>query len=71
MLQPHVPYRFRHPDGASLAGERTAKTHKAKAEEAGLRLPYDCRSGTCTTRIRKGLNGEMDRKLAFDISDVS
>ena len=39
------------------------------AEEAGLRLPYDCRSGTCTTCMQKCLEGEMDQDLAFAISD--
>jgi ferredoxin len=40
-----------------------------KAEEAGLHLPYDCRSGTCTTCMQKCLEGEMDQDLAFAISD--
>jgi ferredoxin len=26
-----------------------------EAEDAGLRLPYDCRSGTCTTCMQKCL----------------
>jgi len=39
------------------------------AEEAGMRLPYDCRSGTCTTCIQKCLEGEIDQDLAFAISD--
>jgi ferredoxin len=39
------------------------------AEDAGLRLPYDCRSGTCTTCMQKCLQGEMDQDLAFAISD--
>jgi ferredoxin len=39
------------------------------AEDAGLRLPYDCRSGTCTTCMQKCLEGEMDQDLAFAISD--
>jgi ferredoxin len=37
--------------------------------EAGLHLPYDCRSGTCTTCMQKCLEGEMDQDLAFAISD--
>ena len=28
-----------------------------EAEDAGLHLPYDCRSGTCTTCIQKCLGG--------------
>ena len=40
-----------------------------EAEDAGLRLPYDCRSGTCTTCIQKCLEGEIDQDLAFAISD--
>jgi ferredoxin len=28
-----------------------------EAEDAGLHLPYDCRSGTCTTCIQKCLEG--------------
>ena len=39
------------------------------AEEAGLNLPYDCRSGTCTTCIQKCLEGEMDQDLAFALDD--
>ena len=39
------------------------------AEDAGLRLPYDCRSGTCTTCMQKCLEGEMDQDMAFAISD--
>jgi ferredoxin len=40
-----------------------------EAEDAGLRLPYDCRSGTCTTCRQKCLEGEIDQDLAFAISD--
>ncbi|MEJ7843227.1 MAG: 2Fe-2S iron-sulfur cluster-binding protein [Rubrobacter sp.] len=40
-----------------------------KAEEAGLNLPYDCRSGTCTTCIQKCLEGEIDQDMAFAIGD--
>ena len=39
------------------------------AEDVGMRLPYDCRSGTCTTCIQKCLEGEMDQDMAFAISD--
>ena len=39
------------------------------AEEAGLTLPYDCRSGTCTTCIQKCLEGEIDQDMAFAIGD--
>ena len=39
------------------------------AEEAGLNLPYDCRSGTCTTCIQKCLEGEIDQDLAFALDD--
>jgi ferredoxin len=39
------------------------------AEDAGMHLPYDCRSGTCTTCIQKCLEGEMDQDMAFAISD--
>jgi ferredoxin len=39
------------------------------AEDAGLRLPYDCRSGTCTTCMQRCLEGEIDQDLAFAISD--
>ncbi len=56
-----------------------AKSHKVTflksgitidvAEDAGLRLPYDCRSGTCTTCIQKSLEGEMDQDLAFALDD--
>jgi ferredoxin len=41
-----------------------------EAEDAGLRLPYDCRSGTCTTCIVKCLEGEMDQDLAFALDDL-
>ena len=40
-----------------------------EAEDAGLRLPYDCRRGTCTTCRQKCLEGEIDQDLAFAISD--
>ncbi len=40
-----------------------------EAEAAGLRLPYDCRSGTCTTCMQRCLEGEIDQDLAFAISD--
>ena len=40
-----------------------------EAEDAGLRLPYDCRSGTCTTCRQRCLEGEIDQDLAFAISD--
>ncbi len=36
-----------------------------QAEDAGLSLPYNCRSGTCTTCTQKCLEGEMDQDLAF------
>ena len=39
------------------------------AEEAGMRLPYDCRSGTCTTCMQFQLEGEMDQDLAFALDD--
>ncbi len=38
-------------------------------EEAGLNLPYDCRSGTCTTCIQKCVEGEIDQDLAFALDD--
>ena len=40
-----------------------------EAEDAGLHLPYDCRSGTCTTCIQKCLEGEVDQDMAFAIGD--
>ena len=40
-----------------------------EAEDAGLRLPYDCRSGTCTTCMQKCLEGEVDQDLAFALDD--
>ena len=40
-----------------------------EAEDAGLTLPYDCRSGTCTTCIQKCLEGEIDQDMAFAIGD--
>ena len=39
------------------------------AEDAGLTLPYDCRSGTCVTCIQKCLEGEIDQDMAFAIGD--
>jgi ferredoxin len=40
-----------------------------KAEEAGLNLPYDCRSGTCITCAQMCLSGEIDQDLAFALDD--
>lgn len=40
-----------------------------KAEEEGLDLPYDCRSGTCITCRQMCLEGEIDQDMAFAISD--
>ena len=40
-----------------------------EAEDAGMRLPYDCRSGTCTTCKTRQLEGEMDQDLAFALDD--
>ena len=40
-----------------------------EAEDAGLGLPYNCRSGTCTTCRQKCLEGEMDQDLAFALDD--
>lgn len=40
-----------------------------EAEEAGLTLPYDCRSGTCVTCRQMCLEGEIDQDMAFAISD--
>ncbi len=40
-----------------------------EAEDAGLNLPYDCRSGTCVTCIQKCLEGEIDQDMAFAIGD--
>jgi ferredoxin len=40
-----------------------------EAEKAGLNLPYDCRSGTCTTCMQLQLEGEMDQEMAFAIGD--
>ncbi len=40
-----------------------------EAEDAGLRLPYDCRSGTCTTCKQFCLEGEMDQDMAFALDD--
>ena len=37
------------------------------AEDAGLTLPYDCRSGTCVTCIQKCLEGEIEQYIAFAI----
>jgi len=40
-----------------------------EAEDAGLTLPYDCRSGTCVTCIQRCLEGEIDQDMAFAIGD--
>lgn len=39
------------------------------AEDAGLNLPYDCRSGTCTTCMQMCLEGEVDQEMAFALDD--
>ena len=46
-----------------------ARLQAMAAEDAGLTLPYDCRSGTCTTCIQKCLEGEVDQDMAFAIGD--
>ncbi|MGH3088009.1 MAG: 2Fe-2S iron-sulfur cluster-binding protein [Rubrobacteraceae bacterium] len=40
-----------------------------RAEEEGMTLPYDCRSGTCVTCRQMCLEGEIDQDMAFAISD--
>ena len=40
-----------------------------EAEDARLGLPYNCRSGTCTTCMQKCLEGEVDQDLAFALDD--
>ena len=40
-----------------------------EAEDAGLNLPYDCRSGTCVTCMQMCLEGEIDQDLAFALDD--
>ena len=40
-----------------------------EAGDAGLHLPYDCRSGTCTTCVQKCLEGEIAQDMAFAIGD--
>ena len=40
-----------------------------KAEEAGIKLPYDCRSGTCVTCKVRQTEGEMDQDMAFALDD--
>ncbi len=40
-----------------------------EAEDAGLTLPYDCRSGTCVTCMQMCLEGEIDQDLAFALDD--
>ena len=39
------------------------------AEEAGINLPYDCRSGTCTTCMQLCTEGEIDQDMAFALDD--
>ena len=39
-----------------------------EAAAAALRLPYDCRIGTCTISIQKCLEGKMDQDVALAIS---
>ena len=39
------------------------------AEEAGLNLPYDCRSGTCVTCSQLCIEGEIDQDMAFALDD--
>ena len=34
-----------------------------------MRLPYDCRSGACTTCKTRQLESEMDQNLAFVLED--
>ena len=40
-----------------------------KAEQAGMRLTYDCRSGTCVTCKVRQLDAEMDQDMSFALVD--
>ena len=40
-----------------------------KAEEAGINLPYDCRSGTCVTCKVRQTEGAMDQDMAFALDE--
>ena len=54
--------------GVTIEGEEDESILE-KAEEAGLSLPYDCRSGTCVTCSQMCLSGEIDQDMAFALDD--
>jgi ferredoxin len=49
---------------SEYAGADMARLYKVT-----FQLPFDCRSGTCTTCIQKCLEGEIDQDMAFAIGD--
>jgi ferredoxin len=54
--------------GMTLFAPRTS-TFLEAAKDAGMRLPFDCRSGTCTTCKQFQLEGEVDQDPAFALDD--
>jgi ferredoxin len=61
---------FRLPDGSSRTIEvkpRQRLLHAA--EEAGLQLPYSCRSGSCADCLAKVVCGKVDQKRAIFLNE--